>query len=132
MEKIKKSMRREDGFTLVELLAVIVILGVILAIAIPAIGGVVKDSKAKAFEQEKELVLDAARLYFTATSPLADSEVTPKTLVDSGYLTVKTGGQKKWGEDETTTIKYTAETGAVAFAESAGGGDETPGKPEGE
>ncbi|MDZ7835812.1 MAG: type II secretion system protein [Alkalibacterium sp.] len=39
--KIRQLMKKEEGFTLVELLAVIVILGIILAIAIPSIGGVI-------------------------------------------------------------------------------------------
>lgn len=38
MEKIKKLLKNQKGFTLVELLAVIVILGIIAAIAIPSIG----------------------------------------------------------------------------------------------
>ena len=84
MEKIRKTMRREDGFTLVELLAVIVILGIILAIAIPAIGNVIADSKVKAKAAEDELILDAARLYFTVTE--TTDSVSVEALMDAGYL----------------------------------------------
>ncbi len=92
MEKIRKTMRREDGFTLVELLAVIVILGIILAIAIPAIGNVIADSKTKAENAEKELILDAARIYITAENATVPSGATglvlgvQKHLVGKGYL----------------------------------------------
>lgn len=90
MEKIKKSMRREDGFTLVELLAVIVILGIILAIAIPAIGNVIDNSKADAAAAEYDLVIDAGRLYFTAEAnndevDLSDG-VEVEDLASEGYL----------------------------------------------
>ena len=92
MEKLRKAMRKEDGFTLVELLAVIVILGIILAIAIPAIGNVIQNSRDKAAEQEKALVLDAARLYLVGedkTVPTGDTglEIDIETeLIGRGYL----------------------------------------------
>lgn len=85
MEKFKKAMRREDGFTLVELLAVIVILGIILAIAIPAIGNIISDSEGKATAAENELILDAARLYFTAEETVTNP-VTVEALMTAGYL----------------------------------------------
>jgi len=91
MEKIKKSLRKEDGFTLVELLAVIVILGIILAIAIPAIGNVISESRRKAGESEDALILDAARIYFTALDEEADNPVTVEELVDTGYLDARDG-----------------------------------------
>lgn len=53
----------EDGFTLVELLAVIVILGIIVAIAIPVIGNVTERAKTGADDAQKELAIDAAQLY---------------------------------------------------------------------
>ena len=39
--KIKQLLKKEGGFTLVELLGVIVILGLIIGISIPLIGNVV-------------------------------------------------------------------------------------------
>jgi len=63
--KLKQLMKKEEGFTLVELLAVIVILGIIVAIAIPAIGGVIDRAGSGANDAENALVEDAARLYYT-------------------------------------------------------------------
>ncbi len=42
---LKRFIRNEKGLTLIELLAVIVILGIIAAIAIPSIGAIIDNSK---------------------------------------------------------------------------------------
>ena len=43
--KMKALLKNEKGLTLIELLAVIVILGIIAAIAIPSIGGIIDKTK---------------------------------------------------------------------------------------
>ena len=43
-------MRNEKGFTLVELLAVILVLGLVLVIAVPSVNKYLKSSKQKAFD----------------------------------------------------------------------------------
>ena len=50
---------KNKGFTLVELLAVIVILAIILAIAIPAITGLIDSSKRAAFESDAKFLIKA-------------------------------------------------------------------------
>ncbi len=49
------------AFTLVELLAVIVILAIILAIAIPGVSSIIENTKNAAFERQKELIIGAAK-----------------------------------------------------------------------
>ncbi len=106
LQKLKKMMKKEKGFTLVELLAVIVILGVILAIAVPAIGNVISDSETKADEANIDLFISAARL--AHVSGLVQQEYTVEDLVDAGYLDVKEG-------EISGTVKVTAATGTTGL-----------------
>lgn len=56
---------KKQGFTLVELLAVIVILAVIAIITIPLIGDVIEKSKKGALEDSAYGIVEAANLYYT-------------------------------------------------------------------
>lgn len=82
-------IRNKKGLTLIELLAVIVILGIIAAIAVPAIGSVIANSRTKADERSVELIQSAAVMWAMqqTTPPANGSNVTVQALVDSGYLT---------------------------------------------
>lgn len=94
--KLKKIWNKEDGFTLVELLGVIVILGIILAIAIPAIGNIVDNARKDTNDAQEELVIDAAQMYFLENSDA--STVTVQKLIEDKYL------EKKEGIDEKDTV----------------------------
>ena len=53
---------KNKGFTLVELLAVITVLGLLLTIAIPRIGNIIDDSKRNSFLGEAQAVYRAAKM----------------------------------------------------------------------
>ena len=81
--RIKQLLNKEEGFTLVELLGVIVILGIILAIAVPGIGKIIDNAKEDTADRQEELILDAAQLYFLQEG---GTEVTVKELIDGEFL----------------------------------------------
>ncbi|WP_160909389.1 type II secretion system protein [Pontibacillus yanchengensis] len=95
LKKVRERFVNEKGFTLVELLAVIVILGIIAAIAVPAIGSIIGDSKEKAHTSNALSVIEAARLANANGEPLTSNNVgsaasdegyTLQGLVSAGYL----------------------------------------------
>jgi type IV pilus assembly protein PilA len=89
LQKMKKRLKNQRGMTLVELLAVIVILGIISAIAVPNIGGLISKTKDDAKVAEGIQIINAAKLYST-THPIPDSDTDGKVTIDqdklSGYL----------------------------------------------
>ena len=85
------------GFTLVELLAVIVLLAVIGTLAIPSIMGVSSKVKKNLLDTKIDLILDDAKLYgqdritdvaeqTTTYQGRSCKTITVQTLLDSGYL----------------------------------------------
>ena len=82
---VKKKLKDQRGLTLVELLAVIVILGIISAIAVPSIGNVVGNSKDKAKVAEGLQIIDAAKLYVANNEDTLQFE-NNKTTLDKSVL----------------------------------------------
>jgi type IV pilus assembly protein PilA len=65
---LKKFLKNDKGLTLVELLAVIVILGIIAAIAVPSIGSIINDSKEDAKIADALQIISAAKLAHASDS----------------------------------------------------------------
>ncbi len=56
-------MKKKNGFTLVELIAVIVILSIVLTLSVPSLIGALKNNKEQALEKINELIILAAKDY---------------------------------------------------------------------
>lgn len=79
-----KQLKDERGLTLVELLVVVVILGIIAAIAVVAIGGIIENSKKDAMVADAKQMVSAAKLY-TASNPVS-AETTMKFSGSTGTV----------------------------------------------
>lgn len=60
-----KKIKNKKGVTLVELLAVVVIMGIVAAIAVPTIGGLIETQRNNAAKESFNQVVEAAKLYAT-------------------------------------------------------------------
>ncbi|SOC13282.1 type IV pilus assembly protein PilA [Ureibacillus xyleni] len=78
-------MKNEKGLTLIELLAVIVVLGIIAAIAIPAIGNIIENTKKDAHIANAKAMIEATRLLSIEESDVRPS-VGNKSFIPLGYL----------------------------------------------
>ena len=81
----------KKGFTLVELLAVIVILGLLIAIISPAVMNLINDSEDSLSSQQKKLVVEATKKYMIENSQLLPEGsdraiVYMSDLIDKGVI----------------------------------------------
>lgn len=78
----------KKGFTLVELLAVIVILGIIAAITMPIVDNVLKNSRQKAYDEQVNFILKQAEAWAATHDNRiqSDNEITLDTLINDGYI----------------------------------------------
>ena len=56
----------KKGFTLIELIMVICLLGIIAIITVPVITKLINNSKDESYKEQKKLVINAAKQYMTA------------------------------------------------------------------
>ena len=77
------------GFTLIELILVITLLGIIALIAVPAITGILNDSKKEASKDQEKIIINAAKTYMVNNStklPTDKCYVSVAMLKNEGLL----------------------------------------------
>ena len=108
---------KKNGFTLVELLSIVVILGIIVVVALPQISGSIGSKKEKQYNKIVKIVENAGKVYLTENGTM--DSVSIDILIKNDYLTSGlknpinntplTGCVKKITSDGVTKYKYEEE-----------------------
>ena len=79
-------MKKNKGFTLVELLAMLVVIGVLMAISIPNITGILSQSKNNQIEQDVIKMVDMAKIKMNTDKEAKYPEGTDALLLTLSYI----------------------------------------------
>ncbi|MFC4320957.1 type II secretion system protein [Litchfieldia salsa] len=119
---MKKILKNQKGLTLIELLAVIVILGIIAAIAVPAIGNIIANSERKADLTEASQIIGSAKLYIASEGPTFDPSANTLKITKAAdgslsYLpTGNTGFEGYLDKSDAFELTITKNGGALTFS----------------
>lgn len=115
---MKKTMNKK-GFTLVELLAVIVILAVIILVAMNAVIPQMEKNRKSAFVTEAETYINAAKTWYTAESMKGTQKNCVNVTALTNEFVEKTGGDDYKGNVQ---ISYDATTKKTTYTISISNG----------
>ena len=83
-------LKNKKGFTLVELLAVLVVLGIIAIICYPAVTKTITDQRTKLSAEQRNRIINAAKNYVASNSIGDEACLSVSDLQAGGYLEVGT------------------------------------------
>lgn len=82
----RDNMKNNKGFTLVELLAMLVVLGVLLAVGIPNITGIIQNNHYNALKSDATIMVDKAKVAFSTNRDFKKPNDGECAILNLNYL----------------------------------------------
>lgn len=83
LKKFRKMLKKQEGFTLVELMVAVVILGILAGIGVQQYGRIQRDAKIAAHNANVRIITNAANMYIMMNG---EAPETIDNLVPAGFL----------------------------------------------
>ncbi|GFN33237.1 hypothetical protein [Paenibacillus xylaniclasticus] len=112
MQSGKTMLKNKKGLTRIELLAIVVLIGLIAVIAIPAVNTTIAKSKTSADVVSEKIFKKAAIRYAMETDAQDMETVTANELIAAGYLTTELEWSKPANAKTTATFSISP-TGVI-------------------